>query len=126
MLKFIFVFLLLFSEAFPVNSVDGDFQELMKKSVASSLFGATMGLALISFTEEPMTHLNFIAMGASVGFILGSVIWSYILFYPTFERYQELPQRSSSPPSQRFYILPVVHKKGLAVEGVKLTWSMVL
>ena len=41
-----------------------------------------MGAAIIGLSSNPRNNLKYIAMGASAGFIVGSILGSYIAFSP--------------------------------------------
>lgn len=79
------------------------FQDLFVTAGYGTAFGAALGTALLSFQEEPNKKLRYIAVGASIGFIGGSLLGSYIVFSPVFSpssqtafqlEKQQLPQAS--------------------------------
>lgn len=58
------------------------FHDLFITAGYATAFGAAMGAALLSFHEEPQNHLRYIAVGASLGFIGGSLLGTYFIFAP--------------------------------------------
>ncbi|MCX6129607.1 MAG: hypothetical protein NTX25_11150 [Proteobacteria bacterium] len=60
------------------------FQDLFVTAGYATAFGAAFGAALLSFQAKPEQNLRFIAIGASAGFICGSLMGSYIVFSPVF------------------------------------------
>ena len=59
------------------------FQDLFVTAGYGTAFGAAFGAALLSFQAKPQDNLRFIAIGASVGFIGGSLLGTYVIFSPT-------------------------------------------
>lgn len=56
------------------------FQELFTTAGYSALFGAALGTAILPFVpENSLSNLRVIAGGASIGFVLGSVMALYSL-----------------------------------------------
>jgi hypothetical protein len=58
------------------------FQDLFITAGYCSAFGAAFGTALLAFTTEPAENLRYVAVGASLGFIGGTALGSYIIFSP--------------------------------------------
>ncbi len=65
-------------------STEERFQDLFVTAGYGTAFGAAFGAALLSFQPKPDQNLRFIAIGASVGFIGGSLLGSYVIFSPVF------------------------------------------
>ncbi|MFW7377882.1 MAG: hypothetical protein ACOH5I_03620 [Oligoflexus sp.] len=65
------------------------FQDMFVTAGYGTAFGAAMGAALLSFQDEPDQSLRYVAVGASLGFIGGSLLGSYIVFSPVFQVEQE-------------------------------------
>ncbi len=65
-------------------STEERFQDLFVTAGYGTAFGAAFGAALLSFQPRPDENLRFIAIGASVGFIGGSLLGSYVIFSPVF------------------------------------------
>ncbi len=58
------------------------FQDLFVTAGYCTAFGAALGTAFLAFTANPSENLRFVAVGASLGFIGGSALGSYIIFSP--------------------------------------------
>lgn len=73
--------LLLHSQAFAQNQhAEDTFREVFVTAGLSAAFGAAAGAALLPFfPESPMDNLRFVAGGASLGFLGGSVFAFYNL-----------------------------------------------
>jgi len=66
------------ANGFAESSTESKFQELFITAGYSTAFGAALAAASLSFRDEPSQHLNDIAVGASVGFIAGSILGTYL------------------------------------------------
>lgn len=73
------------------------FQELFITAGYSTAFGAALGAAALGLSEQPREKLQYVAMGASVGFILGSAIGTYVIITPMFS-YESPRYGAVSPP----------------------------
>jgi hypothetical protein len=76
-------------------STEERFQDLFVTAGYGTAFGAAFGAALLSFQAQPSQNLRFVAIGASVGFIGGSLIGSYVIFTPVFSETQNGPKAES-------------------------------
>jgi hypothetical protein len=65
-------------------STEERFQDLFITAGYCTAFGAALGTAFLAFTGDPSAHLRYVAMGASLGFLGGSIMGSYIIFSPGF------------------------------------------
>ena len=70
------------SEAAQAQTVEERFQDLFVTAGYATAFGAAIGTAFLAFHEDPSAHLRYVAVGASLGFLGGSVLGSYIIFSP--------------------------------------------
>jgi len=89
--------LILFSSIFFATQVSAQtteerFHDLFVTAGYATAFGAALGAACLSFTPDPSTELRFVAIGASLGFIGGSILGSYIIFTPMMS--WDAPQKS--------------------------------
>lgn len=73
---------LLRTHTLQAQSAEERFQDLFITAGYSTAFGAALGAAMLAFTPEPSRQLRYIAMGASLGFIGGSIMGTYIIFTP--------------------------------------------
>ena len=64
------------------QSTQERFEDLFTTAGYATAFGAAMGAAALSFKKYPENHLRFVAVGASLGFIAGSALGTYIIFTP--------------------------------------------
>src|SRR5690606_10592238 len=60
------------------------FHDLFVTAGYCTAFGAALGTAVLGLTDNPSENLKYVAVGASLGFIGGSVLGSYIIFSPGF------------------------------------------
>ncbi len=72
-----------------IISTEERFQDLFVTAGYGTAFGAAFGAALLSFQPKPEDNLRYVAVGASVGFIAGSLLGSYVIFSPVFTASQE-------------------------------------
>lgn len=72
-----------------VITTEEKFQDLFISAGYGTVYGAALGAALLSFQSEPENNLKLIALGASVGFITGSLLGSYIIISPVLESKSE-------------------------------------
>ncbi|MCB9229050.1 MAG: hypothetical protein H6618_05505 [Deltaproteobacteria bacterium] len=63
-------------------STENHFRELFMTAGYSTAFGAALGAAAIGLTENPADKLRYVAVGASLGFITGSLVGSWLIFTP--------------------------------------------
>ncbi len=56
--------------------------DIFQNGVYGGLAGALVGAAALAFTEEPEDHLNYIAIGAGVGVIVGTAYGVYTATRP--------------------------------------------
>lgn len=88
------------------------FQDLFVTAGYCTAFGAAFGTALLAWTSEPAENLKYVAVGASMGFIGGSFLGSYVVFSPMI-----VDSRHSSggrPPD----LLAAHRSRGLALQPI--------
>lgn len=64
------------------QSTEERFQDLFVTAGYATAFGAALGAAMLSFVPDPASELRYVAIGASLGFIGGSVMGTYVIFSP--------------------------------------------
>lgn len=79
------------AQAQQVISVEERFQDVFLTAGYCTAFGAAFGTALLAWTTNPSENLNYIAIGASLGFIGGSALGTYVVLQPMAEQ-QLFPQ----------------------------------
>ena len=57
------------------------FSNLFTTAGYSTVFGAAMGTAILGLSKKPSSNLKYIGIGASVGFISGSILGIFTSFY---------------------------------------------
>ncbi|MES2746542.1 MAG: hypothetical protein V4655_14005 [Bdellovibrionota bacterium] len=102
------------------------FQDLFVTAGYGAAFGAAFGAALLSFQPKPEKNLKYVAIGASVGFITGSLMGTYMIFTPVvanFDDAQTYALDSSEKADLR--ISPIFDpSKGNQFAGVTGQWTM--
>ncbi|MBC7533555.1 MAG: hypothetical protein H7318_18440 [Oligoflexus sp.] len=101
------------------------FQDLFVTAGYGAAFGAAFGAALLSFQPKPDKNLKFVAIGASVGFIAGSLMGTYMIFSPvagTFEDAQTYAFNDADKAPLR--ISPVFDPATHTFAGVTGQWTM--
>lgn len=75
---------LLLTTAAPAHaqSTEERFHDLFVTAGYSTAFGAALGTAFLAFKKNPSENLQSVAIGASLGFIGGSILGSYVIFSP--------------------------------------------
>lgn len=76
-------FVSLFPGSAQAENTEQKFQDLFITAGYATAFGAALGAAALSFNGNPERHLRYVAVGASLGFIGGSLLGSYIIFAPS-------------------------------------------
>ena len=63
-------------------NIEERFQDLFITAGYCAAFGAAFGTAMLAWTSEPAENLKYVAVGASMGFIGGSILGTYVVFSP--------------------------------------------
>lgn len=99
------------------------FQDLFVTAGYATAFGAAIGTACLAWTDDPSANLQYVAMGASLGFLGGSIMGSWVIFSPMLGDASE-PRRSTllggDMPKSGLVVRPVFDQKAhrlVAVEG---------
>lgn len=100
------------------QSSEERFQDLFSTAGYACAFGATLGVAALVFQPEPEKHLKFVAIGASLGFIGGSLLGSYVVFSPIFAG------EHSAPAADTWASQPIAKPDDYAVTGVSARWRL--
>jgi hypothetical protein len=64
------------------QSTENKFNDLFVTSGYAAAFGAALGASALAFKTHPENHLRYVSVGASLGFIGGTIVGSYIIFSP--------------------------------------------
>ena len=88
------------------------FQDLFATAGYGTAFGAAMGAATLPFQKHPERKLRSVAVGASIGFIAGSIVGGYMIFgQPSYAQ-------QHSPAASKFVIQPIM-SPNLKIEGIE-------
>lgn len=110
-----------------IADTEQKFHDLFVTAGYSTAFGAALGAAALGLSENPADKLSYIATGASLGFIGGSIFGTYLAFSPVFadessnSDINALVTNDYQQPFQ-FTIGPVVGSKSMGAFG-KLSLS---
>lgn len=104
------------------------FQELFVTAGYSTAFGAALGAAALGLTHEPAENLQFIVTGASIGFIMGSIVGTYVIFTPVLT-YGGNPNIMSSngyevSKEQPLQVRPALNLESGSLESVDMAWML--
>ncbi len=91
------------------------FQDLFITAGYSTAFGAALGAAVLGLSENPGSKLRYLAIGASVGFIAGSVLGTFIVFSPMISPGGTMTHIGLSTPSSSDSPTPPDRKNGSLV-----------
>jgi len=101
------------------------FQDLFVTAGYGAAFGAAFGAALLSFQPKPDKNLKFVAIGASVGFITGSFLGSYLIFSPIAGNFEDAQSYAMDDATSPVTISPVFDpSKQNQFAGVTGRWTL--
>ncbi len=108
-------------------STEERFQDLFVTAGYGAAFGAAFGAALLSFQPKPEKNLKYVAIGASVGFIAGSFMGTYMIFTPVVSNFDEAQTYAMETGTREgIRISPVFDPaKGNQFAGVTGQWTMI-
>lgn len=110
-------------QARAASSTEEKFQDLFVTAGYCTGYGAAVGAAILALQENPQEKLQYIAMGASLGFLGGTVLGSYIVFSPGFTDNAHgdgSTLLAGGPiPRQGFVVRPTVDVKHGGLTGVE-------
>ena len=106
------------------QSTEEKFQDLFVTAGYCTAFGAAVGAATLAFLETPTENLRNVAMGASLGFIGGSVLGSYIIFAPGIGSVDDRSESSllaggASLPAGKIVLRPTFDAKKGGVKSIE-------
>jgi hypothetical protein len=98
----------------------------------STLVGGCLGAALLGFADDPSSRLQYIAAGASLGFVLGSLFGSYVVFSPVLtqtDRYHTTPNLLAHAPnaiasSRDLFISPWINANTSQITGLSAAMTL--
>jgi hypothetical protein len=112
------------TESAQAQNVEERFQDLFVTAGYATAFGAAIGTAFLAFHEDPSRHLRYVAMGASLGFLGGSILGSYVIFSPMVsENGNDAASNSliasNSVPNQGLAVRPTWNKETKSFDAVE-------
>lgn len=118
-MKIVFVLMMLLplSLSAQVVSTQERFQDLFTTAGYGTAFGAALGAAILPFQNNPEKNLRLVAIGASVGFIGGSLLGSYIVFTPGFTGGDGFSLKHQGVGT--LAIGPLLDKENLSMKGIQ-------
>lgn len=99
-----------------ITNTQNEFQDFFTTAGYGTAFGAALGAATLPFKSNPEKHLRSVAIGASLGFISGSLLGSYIIFSPSMAS----QEKATQPPVT---LMPITNDS-LAITGIAGTWTV--
>lgn len=106
-------------------STEERFHDLFTTAGYATAFGAALGAAALSFKDRPESHLRYVAVGASLGFIGGSLIGSYVIFSPMVAMTDPGSVISIAEAKQEgLYLRPQLDLNKGTVTGLAAQWTM--
>lgn len=101
------------------------FDDMFITAGYGTALGAALGAALLSFQAEPDQNLRQIAVGASIGFIGGSLLGSYVVFSPVFvSENTQMTNNLKLAEHEDISIQPIVDWKSKDVVGIQSQWKI--
>lgn len=118
------ILFVLFGQAkalFADSELEGRFQDAFVTAGYSAAAGAAIGAALLTFQNEPTKHLKFISLGASIGFLGGTVLGSWLSIAPAFaEIGKPNPMKfAEDTKSSKFVLRPWLNHQGNRFVGIE-------
>lgn len=105
----------------PQPSTEEQFQDLFVTAGYATAFGAALGAAALTFSGSPERHLRYVAVGASLGFLGGSALGSYLIFAPTFASNGTDDHKSliaEEAPQGKLVLRPEIDTRSFALKSV--------
>lgn len=111
----------LVSQQAVAQSAEERFQDIFITAGYATAFGAAIGAAALGLQQDPEENLNYIAVGASLGFIGGSIMGAYMVFTPV--------MAESTTPTQgllaenleegKIYVRPYLSSKSQKIQAIE-------
>ena len=112
------------------QSTEERFRDLFVTAGYATALGAALGAATLSFKSNPEDNLRFIAVGASLGFIGGSFLGSYVVFSPMFSFNDVEPKANKtewavgSTPMTLSPSFEIKHDGRVNLRGINGQWTL--
>ena len=118
----------------PSITTEEHFHDMFLTAGYSTVFGAALGAAFLGLTENPSENFQFVAMGASLGFIGGSLLGTYLVFNPTFivdsnsfspsSPNKKITLAAQQPAANSIQISPIWNTGARKWEGISASLSL--
>ncbi len=102
------------------SELEGRFQDMFVTAGYSAAAGAAVGAAVLTLQDKPVKHLKFISIGASLGFLGGTVFGGWMALAPILvENSQPMaPAIVGAKPSQ-IIVRPWIDVNSHALRGIE-------
>ena len=114
------------SSSASAQTYEEKFQDIFITAGYATAFGAALGAASLGLSTNPEKKLDYVAIGASLGFIGGALMGMYIVFQPVMlsedQRTEDLLAQHRDP--KRLYVHPYINKKSGKVSGMAGSWTL--
>jgi hypothetical protein len=106
--------------AFAESELEGRFQDMFVTAGYSAAAGAAVGAAVLTLQDNPARHLKFISIGASLGFLGGTVFGGWMALAPILVDNSEplAPAMVGAKPSQ-IILRPWIDISSQSLKGVE-------
>jgi hypothetical protein len=98
------------------QSTEERFQDVFITAGYATAFGAALGAASLSFYEHPEEHMKDVAVGASLGFIGGTLLGTYVVLTPVLAGKDS--ENKASKSSDRIALIPNLSDAGKVTGGL--------
>lgn len=126
----ILAMLMKFGISSPANAQSSDerFHDLFVTTGYTTALGAALGAAALTFKTHPENHLRFVAVGASLGFIGGTAVGSYMIFSPVV--WNDNSQKPESLalvdiPAHKIVVRPYFSAQTHQINALEAAWNVV-
>ncbi len=106
------------------QSTEERFRDLFTTAGYATAFGAALGAAALSFKENPENHLRYVAIGASMGFIGGSVLGTYVIFTPGFADQKAGLDYTYASNKPGVTVSPLIDTQTHNIQGLRGSWTV--
>ncbi len=107
------------------------FQDVFVTAGYSTALGAALGAAMMGLSSNPAGRVRYIAVGASIGFISGSLLGTYVVLAPVFvtESVSESAPMSEHEtpqvaPDTKLAISPVWDLHSNSLKAISAQWTL--
>jgi len=126
-LRLVFLaFLFTVGGSLQAQTYEDKFQDIFITAGYATAFGAALGAASLGLSTNPEKNLDYIAIGASLGFIGGAVMGMFIVFQPVMisdsEKNHDHLAYVMEP--RKIYLRPEIDRQTGGVSGIAGAWTL--